>query len=155
MATAKVKNPRKRFLWSIEFVGKPISPFLFQKIEIPEVGVEQVSHGDVNRDVKTAGRVSVGNMNAEKLETTSGSDTYMWDWLLECQDMVLGGGLTPEQYWREVIVSELAEDGQSVLNQWDLTEIWPTKVNGQPLERMSSDNTIESIEFSVGTCDKR
>ncbi len=136
MGSAKIKNPRKKFLWSIEFVGKPISPYLFQKVDLPEVSIEQVSHGDVNRDVKTAGRVSVGNMNAEKLETTSGSDTYMWDWLMSCQDMLLGG------------------DGTSVLNQWYCREVWPTKVNGQPLERMSSDNTIEGLEFSVGTCEK-
>lgn len=154
MSIAKVKNPRKKFLWSIEVVGKPISPYLFQKIDLPEVSVEQVSHGDINRDVKTAGRVSVGNLTAEKLETTSGSDTYMWDWLTSCQDMILGGGLTPKEYWEEIIVSELAEDGTSVLNQWVMREVWPTKLNGQPLERMSSDNSIESIEFSVGTCEK-
>ena len=52
------------------------------------------------------------------------------------------------------VVKELAEDGVSVLNKWVLTEVWPTRVNGQELDRMSSDNSIEEIEFSVGTCDK-
>ena len=154
MSGAKVKNPRKKFLWSLEIVGKPLSPYLFQKIDIPEVGVEQVSHGDINRDVKTGGRVTVGNLTAEKLETTSGSDTFIWDWLMSVQDLLLGGGLTPEEYWETVLVSELAEDGVSVLNKWTLTEVWPTKLNGQNLDRMSSDNTIETIEFSVGSVEK-
>ena len=98
MAGAKVKNPRKKFLWQIVFVKHPINAFLFQKVGIPEVSIEQVSHGDVNYDVKTAGRVSVGNLTASKLETTSGSDTWLWDWLMSVQDMLLGGGLTPSQY---------------------------------------------------------
>ena len=74
--------------------------------------------------------------------------------VLERQSLINGGGLTPSQYWQTVIVKELAEDGVSVLNKWVLTEVWPTRVNGQELDRMSSDNSIEEIEFSVGTCDK-
>ena len=58
MAGAKVKNPRKKFLWQIIFVKHPINPFLFQKVTVPEISIEQVAHGDVNYDVKTGGRVS-------------------------------------------------------------------------------------------------
>lgn len=154
MATAKVSNPRKKFLWSIKFIGYDQSPYLFQNCNLPEVNVEQVSHGDVNRDVKTAGRVTVGNLTCEKLETTSGSDTWLWDWLMQCQDLMLGGGLIPDQYWKKVLVSELAEDGVSILNQWICYEVWPTRLNGQELDRMSSDNSLESIEFSVGYMEK-
>nr|DAV30235.1 MAG TPA: tail tube protein [Caudoviricetes sp.] len=154
MATAKVKNPRKRFLWQIVFVKHPINAYLFQSVTIPEITIEQVSHGDINRDVKTGGRISVGNLTATKLETTSGSDTWLWDWLMSVQDLLLGGGLTPSEYWETVLINELAEDGVSILNSWTCTEVWPTRVNGQELDRMSSDNTIEEIEFSVGTCEK-
>lgn len=151
---AKIKNPRKKFLWSIQFVDMPINPYLFQKVDLPEKTIEQISHGDVNRDVKTGGRATIGNMTAEKLLTTSGSDTFIWDWMSSIADTTLGGGLTPEQYWKTILVSELAEDGQSVLNQWIMSEVWPTKLNGQSLERMSSDNSIETIEFSVGDIEK-
>lgn len=154
MATAKVKNPRKRFLWQIVFVKHPINAYLFQSVTIPEITIEQVSHGDINRDVKTGGRISVGNLTATKLETTSGSDTWLWDWLMSVQDLLLGGGLTPSEYWETVLINELAEDGVSILNSWTCTEVWPSRVNGQELDRMSSDNTIEEIEFSVGTCEK-
>ena len=148
---AKVKNPRKKFLWSIKFVKHPLNPYLFQNIQLPEITVEQVNHADINRDVKTAGRISVGNMTCEKLKTTDGSDTWLWDWLMSCQDLLLGGGLTPSEYFETAIVSELAEDGKSVLNSWYVDEIWPTRLNGIDLDRAASENTIESIEFSVGT----
>lgn len=151
---AKVKNPRKKFNWQIIFVKHPVNAYLFQKVGIPEISIEKVSHGDVNHDIKTAGRVSVGDLTASKLETTSGSDTWMWDWLMSCQDTLLGGGLTPEDYKEVVLVNELAEDGVSILNSWTLTGVWPCKINGQDLDRMSSDNTLEDLEFSVDTCEK-
>ena len=46
------------------------------------------------------------------------------------------------------------KEGVSVINTHLFEEVWPCKVNGVELDRMSSDNTIESIEFSVGTADK-
>lgn len=151
---AKVKNPRKKFLWEILFIKHPVNAYLFQSVTLPEISIEQVSHGDINRDVKTGGRVSVGNLTARKLETTYGSDTWMWDWIMSVQDLLLGGGLVPNQYWETCTVNELAEDGVSILNSWVCTEVWPCKINGQELDRMSSDNTLEEIEFSVGTCEK-
>ena len=151
---AKVKNPRKKFLWQITFVKHPLNPYLFQEVSIPELEIEQVSHGDINRDVKTGGRITVGNLVCRKLASTSGSDTWLWDWLMSVQDLILGGGLTPSEYWETVRVDELAEDGVSILNSWICEEVWPSKVNSQDLDRMSSDNTLEEIEFSVGTVNK-
>lgn len=151
---AKIKNPRKKFLFQITFTKHPVNSYLFQSVQIPEVSVEVVSHGDINRDVKTGGRVSVGNLVCSKLETTSGSDTWFWDWLNSVQDMILGGGLTPSEYWETIRIDELAEDGVSILNSWICEECFPTTVNGQELDRMSSDNTLEEIEFAVGTCNK-
>ena len=151
----QVKNPRKVFQWRIRFVGYPINPFLFQKVQLPEIKIEEVAHGDANRDVKTAGRISVGSMTGSKLSPTQGSDTWLQDWVTSIQDQLLGGGLTPESYWKTCLVDELAEDGQTVLNTHYCTEVWPTKVNGVTLDRLSSDNIIEEIEFSVGTCVKQ
>lgn len=151
---AKVKNPRKKFNFRIIFVKHPVNAYLCQKVTLPDIEIEQVAHGDVNRDVKTAGRVTIGNLVVEKLETTSGPDNWLHDWLYSCQDHINGGGLTPDQYMEIVMVEELAEDAVTVINTHLCTEVWPTKVNGIELDRMSSDNTIESIEFSVGTIDK-
>ena len=106
---AKVKNPRKKFLWSIMFPKHPINTYLFQSCTLPDIEIDQVAHGDVNRDVKTAGRVTIGNLIVEKLMTTAGSDTWLHDWLYSCQDHIVGGGLVPSQYWETAIVNELAE----------------------------------------------
>ena len=113
---AKVNNPRKKFLFSISFPSHPINPFLCQKVTLPELSIEQVAHGDVNRDVKTAGRVTLSNLIVEKLMTTDGSDTWFWAWLLACQDHIIGGGLVPSQYWVTMVVNELAEDGKTIVS---------------------------------------
>lgn len=151
---AKVKNPRKKFNFKITFVKHPLNSFLAQKVSLPDVEIEEVAHGDVNRDVKTAGRVTVGKMTMEKLMTTSGPDNWAHDYFYSCQDHINGGGLTPEQYWETVLVEELAEDGLTVINTHLCTEVWPTKIAGLEFDRMSSENTIENIEWSVGTIDK-
>lgn len=151
---AKIKNPRKKFLWQITFIKHPINSYLFQSLDLPEKTIEITEHGDINRSVKTGGRVTTGNLTANKLETTSGSDTWLWDWMSSVQDDILGGGLRPSDYWETIKVDELAEDGTSVINSWILEEVWPTRLNGQNLDRMSSENTIEQIEFAVGTIDK-
>ena len=151
---AKVKNPRKNFLFSIQFPKHPINTYLCQKVTLPDIEIELVTHGDVNREVKTAGRISVSNLVLEKLITTAGSDTWLNDWLMSCQDILLGGGLPPSYYWETVVVSELAEDGTTVLNQHIMTEVWPCKITGLDLDRTSSENTIEKAEFSVCTIDK-
>lgn len=151
---AKIRNPRKKFLFSIQFPKHPINPYLCQKVSLPDVSIDQVEHGDVNRSVKTAGLVKVGNMTLEKLVVTSGSDTWFWDWMMACQDMLQGGGLVPSDYWETMIVNELAEDGKTILNSWLLQEVWPCKNDGLDFDRTASENTLEKLEFSVGTVDK-
>ena len=51
-------------------------------------------------------------------------------------------------------VSRLSLIHISVLNTHLFEEVWPCKITGLDLDRMASENTIESIEFSVGTVDK-
>jgi len=151
---AQISNPRKQFNFSIQIAPLPINPFLAQKVEIPEINVEKVAHGDTNHDIKTAGRVSYGDINIEKLMTTSGADNYVYDWAASCQDVIIGGGLVPDQYKRIVTITELAEDGTSVLNTWVCIGCWPTKINGMTLDRVSSNNTIESVALSVDKIEK-
>lgn len=151
---AQIANPRKNFNFSIQIAPLPIDPFLAQKVTIPEVSLDEVTHGDRNFDVKTAGRVKYGNIMMEKISTTSGADNYMWDWLKSCQDDIIGGGLVPPAYKRVMTITELAEDGTSVLNTYICTGVWPNKINGIELNRQDSANTIESIEFSVDNIEK-
>lgn len=151
---ANIQNPRKEFNFSIQIVGEPINPFLVQDVTVSDSSISQVKHGDTNYDVKTAGRVEVGETELEKLMTTSGADNYMWAWHVSCQDAILGGGLTPNMYKRSVIVNELAEDGTSVINSWILSGVWPSKINGQKFTRKGTDNSIEKVTLSVDRMDK-
>ena len=151
---AQISNPRKVFNFSVQIAPIPIDPFLAQKVTIPESSVDVVEHGDVNYDVKTGGRRKFGNIMMEKLQTTSGADNYMWDWMSSVQDAVIGGGLVPPFYKRIMTIFELAEDGSSILNTHICTGVWPNKINGIDLSRTESDNTIESIEFCVDIIDK-
>ena len=151
---AQVSNPRKEFNFTIQIAQAPINPFLAQKIDVPEINIEQVKHGDTNHDIKTAGRVDFGNVTISKIMTTSGADNYMFDWAYSCQDAIIGGGLIPSQYKRVITITELAEDGTSALNTWVLIGCWPTKINGMKLDRMSSDNTMETVEISVDKIEK-
>lgn len=151
---AQITNPRKEFNFSIQIVGAPINPFLVQDVTLPEININQAKHGDTNYDVKTAGRVEYSEAELEKIMTTSGADNYFFDWAYSCQDSIIGGGLVPDLYKRTVLISELAEDGTSILNTWVLLGVWPTKINGQKLTRRGTDNSLEKISLSVDRLDK-
>ena len=151
---AMIENPRKVFNFSIQIAQAPIDPFLAQKVVVPEITADIVEHGDTNHDIKTAGRVKYSTVNIEKIMTTSGADNYMFDWLYSCQDPIIGGGLIPTAYKRTITITELAEDGTSILNTWVLTGCWPSKINSMNLSRTDSDNTMESIEICVDKIEK-
>lgn len=151
---AQIENPRKQFQFSIAIAPFTMNPWLAQKVTIPDASVDIVEHGDTNHDIKTGGRVKYTTINIDKLMTTDGSDNYMWDWMASVQDVIIGGGLPPQAYKRVITVTELAEDGQSVINTWILTGCWPSKINGLEFDRQGSDNTIESIEICVDKIEK-
>ncbi len=151
---AQIANPRKKFNFTIEVVGFPFDPFLAQKVTIPEREIEVVEHGDTNHDIKTAGRNKYGMIRIEKIMTTTGSDTFFEDWMSQAQNVILGGGLTPQAYKRILTISELAEDGQSLINQWICTGVWPSRRDEIDLDRNESDNTIESVELCVDVIEK-
>jgi len=151
---AIIENPRKNFNFSIQIAPLPLNPFLAQKVSIPDTSIDVATHGDANFDVKTAARVKYSAIQIEKIQTTSGADNYFYDWLKSCQDDIIGGGLIPGAYKRIVTIFELAEDGSSILNTWVCSGCWPSQVSGNELDRMGSENTIESIELQVDNIEK-
>ena len=146
---AKFANPRKKFNFSIQITPDPINPFLFQKVDMPESTITQDEHGDTNHDIKTAGKVAYANIVAEKLMSSRSGDNYMWSWFDTCQSSILGGGATPDVYKKTITVTELAEDGVTVLNTWVAEGVWPCKISPAENNRGDSGNSIETIEFSV------
>jgi len=151
---AQIDNPRKGFNFSIQIATLPINPWLCQEVTIPEAAVEVAEHGDTNHDIKTGGRMKYTNVLLDKLMTTDGPDNYFFDWINSVADVIIGGGLPPQAYKRIITISELAEDGATIINTWILTGAWPCKINGQKLSRQSSDNSIESIELCVDKVQK-
>ena len=154
MAQPQFPNPRKKFNWSIQFAPYVGLPFQVQKVTLPDIDIEQDLHGDKNRDIKTAGRVSIGNLTLEKILSSSDGDNMIWMWAETCQSALLGGGLPPSEYKGTATITEFSENGTTVLNTWQLFGVWPTKINGLDLNRMESGNTIESVEFSVDSMAK-
>lgn len=151
---AKFANPRKRFNFSITITPDPINPFLFQKVTVPDIEIEAVAHGDTNHDIKTPGRVTYGNIVCEKLMASNLGDAYLWSWLDACQSSTIGGGSPPDIIKKVITIEEFAEDGATVLNTWRASGVWPCKLGGQELDRNSSDNSIESVEFCIDKLNK-
>ena len=151
---AKFANPRKKFNFSIDIAPEPINAFLFQKVTLPDSEIAKDAHGDTNHDIYTAGRVSYSNIVCEKLMTSSQGDSYMWTWFDTCQSSLLGGGGTPGQYKKTIIITEYAENGATILNTWLAEGVWPCQMKGLEFDRQSSENSIETIEFSVDRLSK-
>lgn len=144
---AKVSNPRKVFNFIIEVDG--IDQWEVQKVTLPEISVEQVEHGDTNHAIKTAGRVTVGNMTFEKLKPMPGADLGAFNWLRTAQSQVAGGGALSHIYKKNLVIKEMDSTGTTTLNRHICVGVWPTKVSQNDLDRNSSDNIIQSIELSV------
>jgi len=149
-------SPRKLFNFSISFPGFPYEPFLVQKVSLPDTEVEVAEHSEGIHDVKTGGRIKVGNVTIDNImRTTLGYESlFFWEWKNLVADAWLNGGVEPSAYYRTMIVKEHGVDGKTVINQWICTECFPIKINGLPLDRKSSDNTTETIELSANIVDK-
>jgi phage tail-like protein len=144
---AEISNPHKKFQFSIFLMG--MNPFLAQKVKLADRDIDQVEHGEGNHLVKTAGMLKLGNVTIDKISNSSIPDKLMWAWIHSIQDEFTGGGAPPAIYKLGMQVQKLATDGATVIGTWNYIGAWPCKINGVELDRMSSDNTIESLEFSV------
>lgn len=144
---ANIANPRKQFNFSISTPG--LNPFLAQKVTLPDFEIDVVEHGDTNYDVKTGGRAKFGQLMIEKIATATGPDNWVWEWMQEIQDVFVGGGFLPSIYKRTIEIFQYSTDGVAVINRWRLLGCWPNKINGVELDRLGSDNTMESLEFCV------
>lgn len=148
-------NPRKQFQFKVTFVNfANIAPFHVQKLTQPDMDVEQVEHGEGNTVIKTAGMVKTGNLKIERIiEANDPSNAKeIFTWLKNCQNARTQTGSIPDVYKGPIEVKELNNAGQ-VVNVWYYTGCWPTKINGKDWSRTSSDNSLESVEFSVDYVD--
>lgn len=144
---AKINNPKKQFNFNV--IAPGLNPYAVQTVNIPDFEIEQVEHGDVNYAVKTPGRASFGNITLEKLRPLDFSDNWIWQWIEDTQNTYTGGGGVPDRIKRNLTIVQLANDNVTVTDQWEVEGAWPTRVNGLNLSRVTSDNSMETIELSV------
>jgi len=143
----QVANPHKKFQFSIFIFG--MNPFLAQKVTLPDREVAATPHGEGNHTIKTGGMIELGNLIVEKLMTASIPDKLLMGWIQVVQNEFTGGGAPPDIYKKAIQIQHLSNNGSTVLQTYNYLGVWPTKINGIELDRVSSDNTIQSIEFSV------
>lgn len=144
---AIIENPRKQFNFSIFAPG--LNPFLAQKVTIPDIETDVVTHGDTNYLVKTGGIQKVGNLVIEKIAQATGPDSWVWAWIFQVQDTFIGGGLLPIIYKKTIEIQHFSVDGITVIDRWVCYGCYPSKVNGIELSRVDSNNTMENCEFQV------
>jgi len=144
---AEIANPHKKFQFSIFVFG--MNPFLAQKVTLADRDLDQIEHGEGNHVIKTAGMLHLGNIMIDKISNASLQDRIFWGWINLIQNEITGGGVIPEVYKKAMQVQKLSNNMKTAIGTWNYIGVWPKKINGIELDRVSSDNTIESIELSV------
>ncbi len=154
-----IKNPRKQFNFRITVLDNPIlEPFAAQVVNLPDNEIDPVEHGFGNTVIKTAGLVKTGNLMLERIMsatvgTVNGTAIFAWQKL--AQDGAAQTGGDPESYKKYIYIEELANSSWNglndpvVINSWTCIGCWPMRINGREYSRTSSDNLVESVEFSV------
>lgn len=144
---AKVPNPRKNFQFNIYLPG--LNPFAAQEVKLPDDEFDSVEHGDTGYDVKTAGKRKLGNLTITSILPSITLDDYMKNWRNRIRNFLTGGGELPSVYKAIIMVEEFGPDNLTVIDRHTYNGCWPLKTNGREFSRKGSENTIESIEFSV------
>lgn len=145
--SAKIANPAKQFQFRILIPG--LNPFLVQKVKSPDLEFEIAEHGDSNFKVKTAGIQNVGQVTIENIFDATSVSPAITTWMKSIGDTKTGGGAIPSIYKKNIVIEQLAPNGQTAVQRWVCEGAWPQKRNGVEFDRKQSDNTLESVEFCV------
>lgn len=142
-----VSDPKKHFNFTVRIAG--LNEWLAQKVTTPDWEIDVVEHGDSNHIIKTGGLAKFGNLMIEKISPATISDRFIWDWINQVQNVLLGGGALPSIYKRTGEIIHFSTDNITPIDIWSYQGLWPCKINGIELARATSENTIESIEFCL------
>lgn len=144
---AIISNPSKAFQFNIIIPG--LNPFLCQKVNAPDVEFDITEHGDTNHLIKTAGLKKVGQLTIEKIYSAIDLDLFCYAWQNLIGSFILGGGVIPDIYKKDIIIQQLGPDRITIIKTWLCKGCWPQKREGVDFDRKSSENTLEKIEFCV------
>lgn len=146
MPIANPVNPRKKFPWTVEFQG--LEPALVQKVKLPDIEIEEAKHGASNIDIKTGGKVMVGDIELSKLMFMNKNENWAYDWQKQVSNVETGTMGVPSEYKRNGYIIFYAPDLESVLEKWQAFGCWPKKVTKEELDKMSSENLIEVVTLA-------
>ena len=145
-------NALKVFGFVLEIDG--VDQILIQDVKFPDVEIGKVEHGATNYNVKTAGGVTVGDAELQKIKAAPEGDSWAWEWATSAQDAFAGGGLT-EDFKRDVIFKEMAPDGVTTINSWLWEGCWVMKISTSNYKRGAQDeNVLETLTLSVDRVQK-
>lgn len=139
-------NTVKAFSYALEADG--LDQFLVQEMTLPEVEVATVEHFSTTSATKTAGLVSISDMEIKKIKLADSADNWAWDWIQAVQNPLTGTGGLPSDYKRNLVVREFDAAGRTT-NRWILYGCWVKKVSTSTHNRAASENVIETVTFSV------
>lgn len=144
MPIANPVNPRKKFMWTVEFDN--LLPQLVQKVKIPKLTIEEAKHGIANIDIKTGGKVTVGDIEITKMMHQNKNENWAYSWLKKCSNVENGQMGVPSEYKRNGYIIWLAPDGTSTLQKWQAVGCWVKDIEPDELDKMAgADNMMEKV----------
>ena len=137
-------TPRLTFNWRLEVEGVPAA--YVSAVQIPKVETAVVIHssGGAVHDTKTAGKLKYGDITIEKAMTATGGDRWAWDYLREARNN--NGTGNPLTAKKAVTLSHLADDGDVVIDAWEITGAWVGGIE------YSKNDALQEGERMVETC---
>lgn len=147
MPIANPINPRKKFLWTLEFEG--LEPLLAQKVSLPKISIETAEHGSGNLLVKTGGMVKLTELEVSKLMFANKNEGWAYEWLKKVANPETGSNGVPTDYKKNGYLVYLQPDQETILQKWQLIGCFPKEYEIEELDKTSSDNLIEKITISV------
>lgn len=146
---AEYDNPQKSFTFGV--IAPGLNPYAVQQCDLADTDFDEVTHGQDNHDIKTAGKIKFGDVTINKLRPMVETDNWIWAWVQLIQNAQLGGGALPSIYKRNIRIVQYSADGVTITDAWDLQGAWPKKINGFKLDKTKSENVMEEITFAIDT----
>lgn len=147
MTIANPVNPRKKFLWGLEFDG--LEPALAQKVKMPTIEIDVAEHGASNIMIKTGGKVKIGDIEVTKLMHQNKNENWAYDWMKLVSNPENGQMGIPSVYKRNGYIIHYAADGETVLEKWECIGCFPKKKEHDELDKTSTaDNLMEMVTLS-------
>src|SRR5690606_17925353 len=100
--------------------------------------LDQIEHGEGNIKIKTAGMWQFSNCVVEKMDNNSFQSKEFWIWIQSINNALTGIGLPPAAYKLGCVIYKY-NHARAPIGNWTCTGVWPQKINGVELDRVSSD----------------